>query len=129
MRRGHEELQGPTGDLQVWGKAHKLTLAIYRDTHDFPKEERFGLTSPNPAFVCFDRGELGGRLWPKIRRRDGPFHPDLDGFRSRAFLSSVTSERPEFFEEHGIFQAELRFRGSLENAIFAVAKVRNAVAA
>jgi len=22
-----------------------LTLAIYRDTHDFPKEERFGLTS------------------------------------------------------------------------------------
>ena len=29
-------------DLQVWGTAHKLTLAIYRDTHDFPKEERFG---------------------------------------------------------------------------------------
>ena len=32
-------------DLQVWEKAHKLTLAIYRGTHDFPKEERFGLTS------------------------------------------------------------------------------------
>jgi four helix bundle protein len=32
-------------DLQVWEKAHKLTLAIYRDTQDFPKEERFGLTS------------------------------------------------------------------------------------
>jgi hypothetical protein len=53
----------------------------------------------------------------------------LDGFRSRAFLSSVPSERPGFFEEHGISQAELRFRGSLENAMFAVAKVRNAVAA
>jgi four helix bundle protein len=32
-------------DLQVWEKADRLTLAIYRDTHDFSKEERFGLTS------------------------------------------------------------------------------------
>ena len=32
-------------DLVVWEKAHNLTLAIYRGTHDFPKEERFGLTS------------------------------------------------------------------------------------
>ena len=32
-------------DLQVWEKAHKLTLVVYKDTQDFPKEERFGLTS------------------------------------------------------------------------------------
>ncbi len=32
-------------DLVVWEKAHNLTLAIYRGTHGFPKEERFGLTS------------------------------------------------------------------------------------
>jgi four helix bundle protein len=32
-------------DLQVWEKGHKLTLAVYRATQDFPKEERFGLTS------------------------------------------------------------------------------------
>ena len=32
-------------DLQVWQKAHKLTLAIYKDTQCFPSEERFGLTS------------------------------------------------------------------------------------
>ncbi len=32
-------------NLQVWDKAHKLTLAIYRGTCAFPKEERFGLTS------------------------------------------------------------------------------------
>jgi len=32
-------------DLMVWEKAHKLTLAIYRMTNAFPKEERFGLTS------------------------------------------------------------------------------------
>jgi len=32
-------------DLMVWEKAHKLTLAIYRESNAFPREERFGLTS------------------------------------------------------------------------------------
>lgn len=32
-------------DLQVWEKAHKLTLAVYKGPQDFPKDERFGLTS------------------------------------------------------------------------------------
>jgi four helix bundle protein len=32
-------------DLQVWKKAHILTTQIYKITKDFPKEERFGLTS------------------------------------------------------------------------------------
>ena len=32
-------------DLNVWQKAHKLTLAIYKGTQCFPMEERFGLTS------------------------------------------------------------------------------------
>jgi four helix bundle protein len=32
-------------NLQVWGKAHDLTLAVYRETKHFPKEELFGLTS------------------------------------------------------------------------------------
>ena len=32
-------------DLRVWEKAHKLTLAIYKETNAFPKEERFGLIS------------------------------------------------------------------------------------
>ena len=32
-------------DLNVWEKAHKLTLAIYKETNTFPKEERFALTS------------------------------------------------------------------------------------
>jgi four helix bundle protein len=32
-------------DLQVWLKAHELTLAIYRCTEMFPKREMFGLTS------------------------------------------------------------------------------------
>jgi four helix bundle protein len=32
-------------DLVVWEKAHKLTLAVYKITLLFPKEERYGLTS------------------------------------------------------------------------------------
>jgi four helix bundle protein len=32
-------------DLVIWEKAHRLTLAVYRNTQSFPVEERFGLTS------------------------------------------------------------------------------------
>jgi len=32
-------------DLQVWQKAHKLTLSVYKSTQSFPGDERFGLTS------------------------------------------------------------------------------------
>lgn len=31
--------------LKVWGKAHNLTLEIYKITGTFPKEEVYGLTS------------------------------------------------------------------------------------
>ncbi len=31
--------------LKVWQKAHELTLAVYRATRAFPKEELYGLTS------------------------------------------------------------------------------------
>ncbi len=32
-------------DLVVWTKAHQLTLAVYKQTRAFPKEEMYGLTS------------------------------------------------------------------------------------
>ena len=32
-------------ELKVWERAHRLTLAIYKATSAFPKEEMFGLTS------------------------------------------------------------------------------------
>jgi four helix bundle protein len=31
-------------DLNVWEKAHRLTLQVYRITKNFPSDERFGLT-------------------------------------------------------------------------------------
>jgi four helix bundle protein len=118
MRRGHEELQGPAG----LGKAHKLTLAIYRDTRDFPKEERFDWTSQirrSTASIAANLAEGCGRRSDSEMAR---FIQISTGSGAEPFLASVTSERPGFFEEHGIFQAKLQFRGSHENAIFAVAK-------
>jgi four helix bundle protein len=32
-------------ELKVWEKSHKLTLAIYKATAHFPREEIYGLTS------------------------------------------------------------------------------------
>jgi four helix bundle protein len=32
-------------ELKVWQKAHQLVLDVYRQTRDFPAEERFGLTA------------------------------------------------------------------------------------
>jgi four helix bundle protein len=32
-------------NLDVWNKAHQLTLDVYRGTGSFPLDERFGLTS------------------------------------------------------------------------------------
>jgi four helix bundle protein len=38
--------------LQVWNKAHQLTLAIYRATRCYPTDERFGLTSQSRRAVA-----------------------------------------------------------------------------
>ena len=32
-------------ELKVWEKAHQLTLAVYKATKTFPKDELYGLTS------------------------------------------------------------------------------------
>ena len=32
-------------DLKVWQKGHELTLAVYRATAQFPRDELYGLTS------------------------------------------------------------------------------------
>lgn len=32
-------------DLKVWERSHHLTLAVYRETRTFPRDEMYGLTS------------------------------------------------------------------------------------
>jgi four helix bundle protein len=53
-------------ELNVWRKAHLLTLEIYRVTAGFPRDERFGLTgqlrrscSSIPANLAEGSGRIG----------------------------------------------------------------------
>jgi four helix bundle protein len=39
-------------ELNVWQKAHELTLAVYQVTADLPREERYGLTSQLRRSTC-----------------------------------------------------------------------------
>src|SRR3954466_13319493 len=58
-------------DLQVWGKAHELTLWIYGATKGFPREEVYGLTSQMrrcSASISANIAEGCGR------HGDGEFH-------------------------------------------------------
>ena len=51
-------------DVKAWQKAHELTLAVYRTTRAFPKEELYGLTSQlrrSSASVCANIAEGCGR--------------------------------------------------------------------
>ncbi len=51
-------------DLQVWQKAHQLTLTVYRLTASFPQTERYGLTSQlrrSSAAVATNLAEGCGR--------------------------------------------------------------------
>ena len=53
--------------LKVWAKAHELTIAVYRATPSFPKDELYGLTSQIrrscesiPANIAEGCGRTGG---------------------------------------------------------------------
>lgn len=48
-------------DLDVFKKAHELTLALYRETASFPLDERFGLSSQiRRAAVSIDANSMEG---------------------------------------------------------------------
>ena len=48
-------------DLQVWNKAHHLTLELYRISQRFPREELYGITSQlRRAAVSI------GPIWRKV---------------------------------------------------------------
>ena len=77
-------------DLLVSGKAHKLTLAVYKITLLFPKEERIWTDQPDSACVCLHCGQFGGRLRQAVRRRDGAVRADRGG---RVVLPFSLSQR------------------------------------
>lgn len=57
-------------ELNVWKKSHQLALEIYRITHDFPREELYGLTSQMRRSVT----SVGANIAEGCgRRSDGEF--------------------------------------------------------
>ena len=71
--------------LKVWQKAHDLTLAIYRTTSTFPKEELCGLTSQMRRCAV----SIGSNI-AEGRGRDGD--PDFQRFIAIAIGSSAELE-------------------------------------
>jgi four helix bundle protein len=71
--------------LKVWQKAHDLTLAIYRTTSTFPKEELYGLTSQMRRCAV----SIGSNI-AEGRGRDGD--PDFQRFIGIAIGSTAELE-------------------------------------
>lgn len=56
--------------LNVWQKARELSIKIYKDTKNFPSEEKFGLTSQMrraAVSISSNIAEGTGRHFLKIR--------------------------------------------------------------
>jgi four helix bundle protein len=64
-------------DLEVWQKAHALTVKLYRLTEPFPRSEAFGLTSQ----IRKAAGSIGANLAEGCGRWERENSPDLS--RSR----------------------------------------------
>ena len=83
-------------DLQVWQKAHRVTLHAYKCTADFPQSERYGLTSQIrrcAASVAANIAEGCGK------RGNGEF---------QRFLNIATGSASEL-EYHLLLSHDLRF--------------------
>jgi four helix bundle protein len=109
-------------DLQVWEKGHRLTLAFYRATQDFPKEERFGLTSQirrSSASIAANLAEGCGRRSDAEMAR---FIQISMGSGAELSYHLLLARDLGFLEQCGVCQAELGFSGSHENAICAIAE-------
>ena len=82
--------------LEVWHKAHKLTLASYEVTKKFPKEEMFGLTSQ----VRRCSASIGANIAEGCGRRgNGDFH---------RFLQTAMGSAAEL-EYHFVLARDLRY--------------------
>ena len=96
--------------LEVWQKAHQVTLAAYRVTKTFPADERFGLTSQIrraassvPANIAEGCG----------RRGDAEFHRFLQiamGSASELEYHLLLSRDLEYFNpsDHKVLTAEVQ---------------------
>jgi hypothetical protein len=76
----YEELAGMKDfrDLQVWEKAHSLTLMSYRSTVAFPKAETYGLTTQIQRFLNIACGSASELEYHFLLARDLAFLSDME---------------------------------------------------
>ena len=85
-------------DLNVWKKAHELTLELYKVTRTFPKDEVYGLTSQ----IRRSASSIGANIAEGCGRRS-------DGELTR-FLQIARGSSSEL-ECHLLLARDLRFLG------------------
>lgn len=116
-------------DLQVWRKAHSLTLEIYKNTRCFPIEERFGLTSQirrscssigaNIAEGCGRRSDPEMARFIQIAMGSGAelsYHLRLArdlGFLSRESFESLRSNLSEIMRMLSSFSLKVKPRAQV----------------
>jgi four helix bundle protein len=85
-------------DLKVWAKAHELALAIYRQTHRFPRDEIYGLTSQLRRAAA----SIGANIAEGCGRRSDP--------EMKRFLQIARGSASEL-EYHLLLAKDLHFLG------------------
>ena len=86
--------------LEVWKKAHELTVRIYERTARWPRHELFGLTSQTRRAAASIAANIAG-LRKKQRRRARTICPNIAGFGERIVVLRHSGPRPELPRQHG----------------------------
>jgi four helix bundle protein len=88
-------------DLKVWAKSHALTLAIYKSTSQFPREEIYGLTSQ----IRRASASIGANMAEGCGRRSDP--------EMKRFIQIARGSASEL-EYHLLLARDLEFLNAVE---------------
>jgi len=89
----------PHYKLEAWNKAVDLVIDIYRATDNFPKEERYGLTSQiRPAAISIPANIAEGAA--RFSSREfARFLSNAQGSASELDTELLIAHRPGYFDE------------------------------
>jgi four helix bundle protein len=114
-------------DLQIWQKSMQLTVAIYRLTQGFPREEVYGLTSQirrAAVSVPSNIAEGQGRLSPaEFRQFLGIARGSICELQTQLEIARLLQfGKPELLDEavslsHEVGKMIYSFLGSIKNQI------------
>ena len=96
-------------DLRVWDEAHRLTLAVYKATTSFPKDERFGLTSQIRRAAASIAANLAEGCGRRSDKEMGRFVQIAMGSAAELSYHLLLSKDLDFVteEKHAVLSAHL----------------------